>query len=101
MKEDPQNSEESLSFDLLGTEAYGELIGGGQREDNQEKLTQKIKEHQLESQDLTWYKDLRQYGSFVHSGFGLGIERTVAWICGLPHIRETLPFPRLYDRLQP
>lgn len=101
MKENSQDSKESLSFDLLGTEAYGELIGGGQREDNYEKLTQKIREHQLESQDLSWYKDLRKYGSFVHSGFGLGVERTLSWICGLSHLREALPFPRLYDRLRP
>ncbi len=79
----------------------GEIIGGSQREDNLEILQRKIHEHGLREEDFKWYNDLRKYGSFPHSGFGLGIERTVAWICGLPHVRETIPFPRLYGRSYP
>ncbi len=101
MKEEPEDSKFSLSCDLLATEGYGEIIGGGQREDNLEILDRKIKEHELNLEDFSWYRDLRKYGSFPHSGFGLGIERTVAWICGLNHVRETIPFPRLYGRLHP
>ena len=101
MKEDPSDPLASLSCDLLATEGYGEIIGGGQREDSYDKLLQKINEHNLNPDDFEWFLDLRRYGSFTHSGFGLGIERTVAWICGLPHIRETIPFPRLYGRHYP
>jgi len=101
MKQDPDNPKYSLSCDLLGTEGYGELIGGGQREDSLEILERKIIEHELNLDDFSWYRDLRRYGSFPHSGFGLGLERTVAWICGIPHVRETIPFPRLYGRLHP
>ncbi|MCB0377652.1 MAG: asparagine--tRNA ligase [Bdellovibrionales bacterium] len=101
MKEEPEDKTYSLSCDLLATEGYGEIIGGGQREDNLEILEKKIKEHDLNMEDFSWYRDLRKYGSFPHAGFGLGIERTVAWICGLPHVRETIPFPRLYGRLHP
>lgn len=101
MKEDPDHPEYSLSVDMLGTEGYGELIGGGQREDNLEILTKKIQEHNLNLEDFKWYNDLRKYGSFPHSGFGLGLERTVSWICGLTHVRETAAFPRLYGRLHP
>ncbi|RME17635.1 MAG: asparagine--tRNA ligase, partial [Bdellovibrio sp.] len=101
MKQDPENKELSLSCDLLATEGYGEIIGGGQREENLEVLLEKIKEHHLKEEDFNWYLDLRRYGSFPHSGFGLGVERTVAWICGLPHVRETIPFPRMYGRLYP
>ncbi len=101
MKEEPEDKKYSLSCDLLATEGYGEIIGGGQREDNLEILETKIKEHDLNLDDFSWYRDLRRYGSFPHSGFGLGIERTVAWICGLNHVRETVPFPRLYGRLHP
>lgn len=101
MKEDPESLKHSLSFDLLASESYGEIIGGGQREDELLKLQKKIKEHQLNEKDFEWYLDLRRYGSFVHSGFGLGIERFLAWICGIPHVRETIPFGRLYDRLYP
>ena len=98
MKEDPQNSDLSLSFDLLATEDYGELIGGSQREDNLEILLKKIQEHQLDEKAFQWYLDLRRYGSFKHSGFGLGLERLISWICGLEHVREAIPFPRLYGR---
>ncbi|MBX3017140.1 MAG: asparagine--tRNA ligase [Bdellovibrionaceae bacterium] len=101
MKEDPKEPGYAMGCDLLATEGYGEMIGGGQREDNLEILTRKIKEHDLREEDFRWYMDLRRYGTFPHSGFGLGLERTVAWICGLPHIRETLPFPRLYGRSYP
>ena len=101
MKEDPKEPGYAMGCDLLATEGYGEIIGGGQREDNLEILTRKIKEHDLREEDFRWYMDLRRYGTFPHSGFGLGLERTVAWICGLPHIRETLPFPRLYGRSYP
>lgn len=101
MKEDPNNSDESLSCDLLATEGYGELIGGGQREDDYETLLAKIKEHKLDPKDFDWYLDLRKYGSVPHSGFGMGIERCVAWICGINHVRETIAFPRLYGRHRP
>lgn len=101
MKEDPKEPGYAMGCDLLATEGYGEIIGGGQREDNLEILTRKIHEHGLREEDFRWYQDLRRYGSFPHSGFGLGIERTVAWICGLPHVRETIPFPRLYGRSYP
>jgi asparaginyl-tRNA synthetase len=101
MKEEPEDSKYCLSCDLLATEGYGEIIGGAQREDNLEVLEAKIKSHDLNLDDFSWYRDLRRYGSFPHSGFGLGIERTVAWICGISHVRETIPFPRLYGRLHP
>jgi asparaginyl-tRNA synthetase len=101
MKEDPKEPGYAMGCDLLATEGYGEIIGGGQREDNLEILQRKIKEHNLREEDFKWYNDLRRYGSFPHSGFGLGVERTVAWICGLPHVRETIPFPRLYGRSYP
>jgi len=101
MKRDEKDPELSLSCDLLATEGYGEIIGGSQREDNLDLLLERIHEHKLKESDFAWYLDLRRYGSFPHSGFGLGLERTVAWICGLPHIRETAPFPRLYGRNYP
>lgn len=101
MKEDPKDRGFAMGSDLLASEGYGEIIGGGQREDNLEILQRKIKEHDLREEDFRWYNDLRKYGSFPHAGFGLGIERTVTWICGLPHVRETIPFPRLYGRSYP
>ena len=101
MKEDPDDPGYAMGCDLLATEGYGEIIGGGQREDRLDILERKIHEHGLRPEDFKWYSDLRRYGSFPHSGFGLGIERTVAWICGLPHVRETIPFPRLYGRSYP
>ncbi len=101
MKEDPKDAGASMSCDLLATEGYGELIGGGQREDDYATLVRKIEEHKLNIKDFEWYLDLRKYGTFQHSGFGLGLERAVAWICGLQHIRETIPFPRLYGRNYP
>lgn len=101
MKEDPKEPGKSMSCDLLATEGYGEIIGGGQREDNLDILKKKIAEHKLNEKDFDWFMDLRRYGTFPHAGFGLGIERTVAWICGVPHVRETIPFPRLYGRSYP
>lgn len=101
MKEDPDDPKYCLSVDMLGTEGYGEIIGGGQREDRLDVLLAKLKQHELKEEDFAWYLDLRRYGSFEHSGFGLGIERTVAWVCGLPHVRETIPFPRMYGRHYP
>ena len=101
MKEDPKEPGYAMGCDLLATEGYGEIIGGGQREESIEKLLKKIEEHKLDVKDFQWYLDLRRFGSFPHSGFGLGIERTVTWICGLPHVRETIPFPRLYGRSYP
>jgi asparaginyl-tRNA synthetase len=101
MKEDPNEKGASMSCDLLATEGYGEIIGGGQREDNLDILLAKIKEHGLPQEHFEWFLDLRRYGTFPHSGFGLGVERTVGWVCGLPHVRETIPFPRLYGRNYP
>lgn len=98
MKEDPENPDLSLSFDLLATEAYGELIGGSQREDDKDLLLKNIKSHNLEEKHFKWYLDLRSYGTFPHSGFGLGLERMLSWICALDHVREAIPFPRLYGR---
>ncbi|MFN8791810.1 MAG: asparagine--tRNA ligase [Bdellovibrionales bacterium] len=101
MKEDPMDPGYAMGCDLLATEGYGEIIGGGQREESVEKLISKIKEHNLPMKDFEWYLDLRRYGGVPSSGFGLGLERTVTWICGLPHVRETIPFPRLYGRAYP
>jgi asparaginyl-tRNA synthetase len=101
MEPDPERPELSLSMDVLAPEGYGEIIGGGQRTASLELLEQRIEEHKLPREAFEWYLDLRRYGSVPHSGFGLGIERTVAWICGLEHIRETIPFPRMLYRLYP
>ncbi len=101
MKEDPKEPGYAMGCDLLATEGYGEIIGGGQREESVEKLINRIKEHNLDQKDFEWYLDLRRYGGVPSSGFGLGLERAVAWICGLPHVRETIPFPRLYGRAYP
>ena len=101
MKPDPSRPEICLSADLLAPEGYGEIIGGGQRIDDPRLLAARIKEHDLPEEAYAWYMDLRKFGSVPHSGFGLGIERAVAWICGLDHIRETIPFPRLLNRIYP
>ncbi|MEP6832637.1 MAG: amino acid--tRNA ligase-related protein, partial [Gemmatimonas sp.] len=101
MKENPADPRTVLCADLLAPEGYGEIIGGSQREDNYERLLARIIEEKLPVEAYGWYLDLRKYGTFVHSGFGLGLERTIAWICGLPHIREAIPFPRLMHRLRP
>ncbi|HET9886750.1 MAG TPA: asparagine--tRNA ligase [bacterium] len=101
MKRDPEDSALSLCMDVLAPEGYGEVIGGGQREDDTPRLEQAIEAHHLPRAAFEWYLDLRRYGSFPHAGFGLGVERLVAWICGLPHVRETIPFPRMLTRLTP
>ena len=101
MKRDPQNEKLALAVDVLAPEGYGEIIGGSQREDNLDIILQRIKEHNLPQEAFEWYLDLRRYGSVPHAGFGLGIERTVSWICGLDHIRETIPFARMIYRLTP
>jgi asparaginyl-tRNA synthetase len=88
-------------MDVLAPEGYGEIVGGGQREDDLDVLERAIAEHGLPEQAFGWYLDLRRYGTFPHAGFGLGVERTVAWLCGLPHVRETIPFPRTLNRLAP
>lgn len=101
MKRDPKNEELALALDVLAPEGYGEIIGGSQREDNLDLLLGRIKEHNLPREAFEWYLDLRRYGTVPHSGFGLGLERTVGWICGLDHVRETVPFPRMIYRLTP
>ncbi len=101
MKRDPNEPSKALAVDVLAPEGYGEIIGGSQREDDLNLLLQRIEEHNLPQEAFEWYLDLRKYGSVPHSGFGLGIERTVAWICGLEHIRETIPFPRMIYRNTP
>ena len=101
MKEDAQDRRLALCMDLLAPEGYGEIIGGGQREDDLAVLQHKIATHQLPQEAFSWYLDLRRYGSVEHAGFGMGIERVVAWLCGLKHVRETIPFPRMMQRLYP
>lgn len=101
MKPDPVRPEVTLSADLLAPEGYGEIIGGSERIDSLELLEQKLRENNLPEEPYRWYLDLRRYGSVPHSGFGMGIERTVAWICGLEHIRESIPFPRLLEKMYP
>lgn len=101
MKRDPGNEKLALALDVLAPEGYGEIIGGSQREDDLGLMKERIAEHDLPEEVFNWYLDLRRYGSVPHSGFGLGLERTVAWICGLQHVRETIPFPRMLGRLRP
>ena len=101
MKEDLENPLLSLSCDLLAPEGYGEIVGGGQREDSYEKLIQRMEELKIPIEPYKWYLELRKYGTFPHSGFGLGIERTLSWICGIHHVRETIPLPRLLERIYP
>ena len=101
MKRDPQNPKVALAVDVLAPEGYGEIIGGSQREDDLDALLARIREHNLPQEAFEWYIDLRRYGTVPHSGFGLGVERTVGWICGLDHLRETIPFPRMIYRLTP
>lgn len=101
MKPDPEDPNLALCVDVLAPEGYGEIIGGGQREENLDALEARVLEHGLEPKNFEWYLDLRRYGSVPHSGFGLGIERAVAWICGIHHVRETIPFPRMLERLTP
>ncbi len=101
MKENPADPRTVLCDDLLAPEGYGEIIGGSQREDDYDRLLHRIREEGLPVEAYGWYLDLRKYGTFVHSGFGLGLERTVSWICGLPHLREAIAFPRMMHRLRP
>jgi len=101
MKRDPENPKVALAVDVLAPEGYGEIIGGSQREDDIDLMLSRIKQHNLPQNFFEWYLDLRRYGSVPHSGFGLGLERTVGWICGLEHVRETIPFPRMIYRNTP
>jgi len=101
MAPDPARPEVALCVDMLAPEGYGEIIGGGERLADLALLEQRIQEQQLPRQAFEWYLDLRRYGSVSHAGFGMGIERVVAWICGLEHVRETIPFPRMLYRLTP
>jgi asparaginyl-tRNA synthetase len=101
MKPDPADPRVALCVDVLAPEGYGEIIGGGQREDDLGALETRIREHGLPPEAFGWYLDLRRYGSVPHAGFGMGIERMVAWLCGLHHVRETIPFPRMLERLTP
>ena len=101
MEPDPQRSDLALCVDVLAPEGYGEIIGGSQRMASHELLLQRIHEHGLPEEAFKWYLDLRKFGSVPHGGFGMGIERAVAWICGLEHVRETIPFPRTLHRLYP
>jgi asparaginyl-tRNA synthetase len=101
MKRDPADPRVALAVDVIAPEGYGEIIGGAQREDSLEELERRIEEHKLPRDAFEWYLDLRRFGSVPHAGFGLGVERTVQWICGLHHVRETIPFPRLMGKIEP
>ncbi len=101
MKRDPDDDRLALGMDVLAPEGYGEIIGGGERATDLAFLQKQVKDHGLPEEVFKWYFDLRRYGSVPHAGFGLGLERTVAWMCGVPHVRETIPFPRLMGRLHP
>jgi asparaginyl-tRNA synthetase len=101
MKPQQDRPEVSLSVDFLSPEGYGEIIGGGQRLEDYDLLLQRIEEHHLPREAFEWYLDLRRYGSVPHAGFGMGIERVVAWICGIDHLREAIPYPRMLYRLTP
>jgi asparaginyl-tRNA synthetase len=101
MKRDPEDPKYALCADMLAPEGYGEIIGGSEREADYDELLKRIKEHNLPVAAFEWYLDLRKYGSVPHSGFGFGLERIVAWVCGLKHVRETIPFPRMINRITP
>jgi asparaginyl-tRNA synthetase len=101
MKTDPQQPDKALCVDVLAPEGYGEIIGGGQREDDLVQLERRIRDHNLPQDAFEWYLDLRRYGTVPHGGFGMGIERCVSWVCGLEHVRETIPYPRMLYRLYP
>ena len=101
MKPDPNDPEVALAMDMIAPEGYGEIIGGSQRIDDYDLLVQRIQEHNLPMEAFQWYLDVRRYGTFPHSGFGMGIERCVAWITGVPHLRETIPYPRMLNRIYP
>ncbi len=101
MKRNVDDPTRCNNVDLLAPEGFGEIIGGSQREDNLDVLLERIKEEGLKESDYDWYLDLRKYGTVPHGGFGLGVERTLAWLCGLKHIRETIPFPRMMGKIYP
>jgi len=101
MKRDPEDNSKALCVDMLAPEGYGEIIGGSVREEDYDTLMASINKHDLSEEELSWYLDLRRYGGFPHAGFGLGLERTVAWICGTHHVRECIPFPRMMERIFP
>jgi asparaginyl-tRNA synthetase len=101
MQPDPARPEVVLASDLLAPEGYGEIIGGSERIHDLDLLLKRLKEHSMNPEDYSWYIDLRRYGSVPHSGFGMGLERVVAWVCGLEHVRETIPFPRTLNRMWP
>jgi asparaginyl-tRNA synthetase len=101
MKPDPAQPDKALCVDVLAPEGYGEIVGGGQRIDDYDLLLERIKAHGLPQEAFEWYLDLRRYGSVPHGGFGMGVERVVAWLCGLEHVRETIPYPRMLYRLYP
>ncbi|MCH7760351.1 asparagine--tRNA ligase [candidate division TA06 bacterium] len=101
MKRDPEREDLTLSFDIFSPEGYGEIMGGGEREDDLLALERKIDEDHLSKKNFEWYLDLRRYGSVPHAGFGLGLERTIGWICKLPHLRESIPFPRMLEKVYP
>ncbi|HYC88882.1 MAG TPA: asparagine--tRNA ligase [Thermoanaerobaculia bacterium] len=101
MKPDPNDPEVALAMDMIAPEGYGEIIGGSQRIDDHDLLVQRIQEHKLPMEAFQWYLDVRKYGTFPHSGFGMGIERCVAWVTGVPHLRETIPYPRTLNRIYP
>ncbi len=101
MKRDPDNPKVALAVDMLAPEGYGEIVGGSQREDDLNELLKRIKEHNLPQEVFEWYLDLRRYGTVPHAGFGIGLERTVTWICGIDHLREAIPFPRMIYRNTP
>ena len=101
MKRDPADGTKALCVDVLAPEGYGEIIGGGQRADDLTYLVDQLAKHKLPQAAFEWYLDLRRYGSVPHGGFGLGVERTTSWICGIEHIRETIAFPRMLYRIYP
>jgi asparaginyl-tRNA synthetase len=101
MKRSPEDPRTALCLDVLAPEGYGEIIGGSQREDDIEELQKRIREHNLPEEAFRWFVDVRRYGSFPHSGFGLGLERTLSWIAGIEHVRECIPFPRMLHRIYP
>jgi asparaginyl-tRNA synthetase len=101
MQPDPADEKLSLGVDLLAPEGYGEIIGGSQRIHDHDLLLSRIEQHELPREAFQWYLDVRKYGTFPHSGFGMGIERFVAWVCGLKHLRETIPYPRMLYKIYP
>ncbi len=101
MKRDADNPSLALGVDMIAPEGYGEIIGGSQREDSLDLILERIKEHELPMESFQWYLDLRRFGTVPHGGFGLGVERTVTWLCGIEHLRETIPFPRMLHRIYP